>query len=129
MSKGEYTVTVDKTNSIIRVVASGDFDKPLGDKMITETRTTAGKYGFNIFCDATKAKVKVPVIEWFLLPRTLPILQDQKIRTIKAAVLIPKGVQEENYKFYENVTHNVGMNLKVFLNEEEAIKWLKAKSK
>lgn len=127
MSKGEYKVTVDKTNAIVRVVATGVFDKTLGDEMITQTRTTAGKYRYNIFCDATMVKVKASVLEWFLLPRTLPVLQDQKTRTIRAAVLIARGDQEENFKFYETVTYNVGMNLKVFFNEEEAIKWLISK--
>jgi len=124
MNMGEYKITVDHSNAIVRVVASGNFDKKLGDEMITETRSTAGKHGYNIFCDATKAKVKVSVIEWFLLPRTLPVLQDKEIRTIRAAVLIPSDEQKENYKFYETVTHNVGMNLRVFFKEEEAIDWL-----
>ena len=124
MNMGEYNITVDDANAIIRVVASGNFDKELGDKMITETRTAASKYGYNIFCDATKAIVKVSVIEWFLLPRTLPVLQNKEIRTIKSAVLIPSDEQKENYKFYETVTYNVGMNLKVFFNEEDAMNWL-----
>jgi len=124
---GEYKVIVDHPKAIVRVDASGDFDKTLGDEMITKTRTVASEHGYNIFCDATKAKVKVSVIEWFLLPRTLPVLQDQNIRRIKAAILIPSGDQSENYKFYETVTYNVGMNLRVFFKEEDAINWLRSK--
>ena len=121
---GEYKITIDDSKKIVRVVATGDFDKYLGDEMITKTRTTAGEHGYNIYCDATKAKVNVSVIDWFHLPRTLPVLQDQKIRQIKTAILIPSDKQVDNYKFYETVTYNVGMNLRVFLNEDEAINWL-----
>ena len=121
---GEYKITLDHSNGIVRVVATGNFDKYLGDEMITKTRIAASENGYNIFCDATKAKVNVSVIDWFLLPRTLPVLQDQKIRSIKAAVLIPSDDQKENFKFYETVTYNVGMNLRVFFKEEDAINWL-----
>jgi hypothetical protein len=127
MNMGEYKITLDHSNAIVRVVATGNFDKYLGDKMITKTRIAASENGYNIFCDATKAKVNVSVIDWFNLPRTLPVLQDQNIRRIKSAILIPSGKQAENYKFYETVTYNVGMNLRVFLDEEEAINWLTSK--
>jgi len=124
MNEGKYKITVDHSNAIVRVVASGNFDKKLGDEMITKTRITASTHGYKIFCDATKAKVNASVIEWFLLPRTLPVLQDQEIKTIRAAVLIPSDEQKKNYKFYETVTYNVGMNLRVFFKEEDAIDWL-----
>jgi hypothetical protein len=127
MNMGEYKITIDHSNSIVRVIAAGDFDKDLGDEMITKTRIAASENRYNIFCDATKAKVNVSVIDWFNLPSTLPVLQDQNVRRIKSAILIPAGEQEENYKFYETVTHNVGMNLRVFLDEEEAINWLISK--
>jgi len=124
MNLGEYKITVDHSIKVVCVVASGNFEKKLGDEMITKTRITASEHGYNILCDATKAKVNVSVIEWFLLPRTLPVLQNQKIRSIKAAVLIPSDEQKENFKFYETVTYNVGMNLRVFFKEEDAINWL-----
>jgi hypothetical protein len=127
MNAGEYKVTVDPSNEIVRLIASGEIDKSLGHEMITETRMTASKHGYSIFCDATKAKVNVSVIDWFMLPRTLPVLQDPNIRKIKAAILIPSGEQEDNYKFYETVTYNEGMKVRVFLNEDDAISWLKSK--
>ena len=38
--------------------------------------------------------------------------------------VITSDEQKENFKFYETVTYNVGMNLRVFFKAEDAINWL-----
>jgi hypothetical protein len=124
MGKGEYNITLDNENKIVRVVAFGELDKKLGEEIITNARTTATEHKYNILYDVAQAIVLVSLIDWFFLPRTLPVLQNQEMRTIRAAVLIPAGDQERAYKFYETVTHNVGMDLRIFLKEDEAVKWL-----
>jgi hypothetical protein len=125
MSKGEYNIKLDNENGIVLVVARGELNKKLGEEIITNARTTAREHKYNILYDVTQATVLVSLIDWFFLPRTLPVLQNLEIRIIRAAVLIPAGDQEITYKFYETVTHNVGMDLRIFLKEDEAIKWLK----
>jgi len=126
MDKAEYTVTLDTEKGIVNVIACGEIGKKLGEEIITNARTAATKHQYHILYDVTQAKVEVSIADWFLLPRKLPVLQNLQIRTIKAAVLIPPGDQESAYKFYENVTHNIGMKLRIFFKEEEAIKWLKS---
>ena len=127
MSEGKYTITLDAENEIVRIVASGNLNKKLGEEIITNARTTAAKLKYDILCDVTQAKTEVSLTDWFYLPRTLPVLQNLETRKIKVAVLIAPGDQENDYKFYENVTYNVGMNLCIFFEEVEAIKWLKEK--
>ncbi len=127
MSNGKYTITLDEANQIVFVVVSGDIDKKLGEEIITSARIKATEHSCHILYNVTQANVKVSLTDWFFLPRTLPVLQNQKNRTIKAAVIILPGDQEVAYNFYETVTHNVGINLRVFTNEQEAIKWLKGK--
>ncbi len=97
----------------------------MGEEIITNARKTAVINKYQILYDVTKANVDVSIPDWFFLPRTLPVLQDPKLRIIRAAVLIPHGNQERDYSFYENVTHNVGMDLKIFFEEEDALIWLK----
>jgi len=126
MDKGDYTITLDTEKEIVNVVARGELDKKLGEEIITNARTAATEHHYHILYDVTQAKVEVTLIDWFFLPRTLPVLQNSEIRIIKAAVLIPPGDQESAYRFYETVTHNIGMNLRIFFKEEEAIKWLKS---
>jgi hypothetical protein len=125
MSKGKYTITPDNKNGIVRVVARGELDKKLGEEVITKARMTAAELQYNILCDVRHAQVKVYFTDWFFLPRTLPIYTDNKIRLIKVALLISSGNQESEYRFYETVTHNAGMNLRIFLKEKEAVEWLR----
>jgi hypothetical protein len=125
MSKGEYTITLDTENGIVRVVAQGKLDKALGEEIITKARKSAAEFQYPILCDVGQAEVKVSFADWFFLPRTLPVYKNYKIRTIKAALLISPGNQEREYDFYETVTQNMGMNLRVFLKETVAVEWLK----
>jgi hypothetical protein len=124
MGNGEYAITLDTEKEIVTVIARGKLDKNLGEEIITNARTEANKHRYQILYDVTQAKVEVSFIDWFFLPRTLPVLQNSEIRIIKAAVLIPPGDQEGSYRFYETVTHNIGMNLRIFFKKKEAIKWL-----
>jgi hypothetical protein len=125
MGKGEYTITLDTENGIVRVVALGELSKELGEEVITNARTTAAEHQYQILCDVRHAEIKVSLADWFFLPRTLAVFRNIKIRTIKAAVLISPGNHERIYGFYETVTHNSGMNLRVFLDEQKAVEWLK----
>ena len=127
MDKGDYTITLDPENLIVRIVVHGKFNKEIGEEIISNARKTASEHQYHILCDVTKAKADVSLVDWFYLPRTLPVLQNLETRSIKTAVIIAPGDQENDYKFYENVTYNVGLNLKIFFKEEEAIKWLIAK--
>jgi hypothetical protein len=124
MGNGEYAITLDTEKEIITVVARGKLDKKLGEEIISNARKAASEHRYQILYDVTQAKVDVSLIDWFFLPRTLPVLQNSETRIIKAAVLIPPGDQESAYRFYETVTHNIGMNLRIFFKKEEAIKWL-----
>ena len=124
MNKGEYTITLDTDNGIVHVVARGEIVKELGEEIITNARKTAAEHHYPILCDVIHADVKVSFLDWFYLPRTLPVYKNNKIRLIKAALLVSPGKHKREYSFYETVTHNLGMNLKVFLKEKEAIEWL-----
>ena len=125
MSKAKYTITPDAENEIVRVVAHGDLSKELGEEIITRARETAAEHHYNILCDARQAEVKVTLADWFFLPRTLAVFRNAKIRAIKTAVVISPGNHERIYGFYETVTHNLGMSLRVFLEEKAALDWLK----
>ncbi len=125
MDKGEYTITLDTENGIVRVVAHGELSKELGEEVITNARTTAAEHQYQILYDVRHAEVKASFADWFFLPETLAIFGNIKLRIIKAAVLISPGDHESIYGFYETVMHNSGMNLRVFLEEKEAVEWLK----
>ena len=118
----EYEVVSDDDLKLVRVTVRGDMYKDLGYEIITKARTLAAEKGYGILCDVRHATLQVSLADWFFLPRKLEVLQKSPTRAVRVAVLIPPDVMEE-YRFYEDVTANVGLMFKVFLDEHEAIAW------
>ena len=118
-----YEINLDKERRIVRLTVHGEISKNIGKKIITQARTKAAETHFNILCDVRQAKVKAILTDWYYLPRELDIYQ--KTRAVKTAILITPGQQEEEYKFFETVTHNLGINIKIFPQEKDALDWLK----
>jgi hypothetical protein len=48
MSGGHYTVKLDHERRLVHVVAEGEFDKDLGEELITNARQDAVGQGYNI---------------------------------------------------------------------------------
>ena len=124
MSDGNFTITVDEERGFLRVDAQGNIDKQLGEELITNARLKARKNQLNILCDVRRSNAKVSLSDWFFLPRTLSVYKNTQTRSIKTAILITPGNQEEIYEFFENVTYNLGLNIRIFLSEDDAINWL-----
>ena len=123
MSDEPYEIKLDKELCIVRLTVHGEVAKNIGEKIITQARTEAAKTHFNILCDVRQAKVKTILTDWYYLPRKLDIYS--KTLNVKTAILITPGQQEEEYKFFETVTHNLGLSIKIFLQEKDALDWLK----
>lgn len=118
-------ISLDHENKIVRVTATGQLNLSDGESIITEARTTAGKYRFDIIYDIRNASTVVPFADWFHLPRKLPVFKEENARSIKAAILAsPEDKALGDLKFYETVTYNLGFKLRVFFDENEAIAWL-----
>ena len=124
MDKGHYTITLDHERCLVYVLAQGEFDFQSGGELITDARKTAAEHQYNILCDVRKSWAKVNLADWFFLPRRLFVYTDWKTRTVKTAILVTAGKQESNYRFFENVTSNLGLRIKIFLSEAEALDWL-----
>jgi hypothetical protein len=123
MGNKQYEIIRDEEQCIIRLNVYGQLEKDVGEKIITEARTQAAENQFNILCDVRQAKVNVAFIDWFYLPRKLDVYS--KTKTVKTAILVTPGQQEEEYSFFETVTHNLGINVKIFIQEKDALEWSK----
>lgn len=124
MSDGQYTITLDHERGIVHVIAQGEFNRDLGDEMITKARKLAAENHYNILCDARQSKANVGFSDWFLLPTRLAVYRSVKTRYIRTAILVTTGKQEKVYRFFENVTRTLGMNIRIFLQENDALEWL-----
>ena len=124
MDKGQYTLTLDHEQGLVIVVAQGEFDMNSGMELITDARKNAAENQYHIFCDVRASKAAVNLADWFFLPRRLGVYQNLETRKSRTAILVTPGRQENNYRFFETVTNNIGLRIKVFLNEEDALAWL-----
>jgi len=124
MDKGQYSIVMDHERGLVRVRAEGDFDSNLGMELITHARKEAANHQYRIVCDVRKSRAHVSMADWFFLPRRLGAYKDFKTRNTKTALIVSPGKQENAYRFFETVASNVGLRIKVFLREAEALKWL-----
>lgn len=124
-----FEVSVDHELKLVKIIVTGEIFQEDGEKIITVARQTAAEHSYSLFYDIRQATTTVPFAQWFNLPRNLPVFQNPQIRKLAAAILVsPNDKAVEDYKFYEVVTNNLGIKLKIFFDENEAFEWLKANS-
>ena len=124
MDKGQYSITLDHERDLVYVVAQGIFDAKLGEQLITDARKNAAEHQYPIVCDVRESRAHVSLGDWYFLPRRLAVYKNQGTRTIKTAIVVSAGRQERAYRFFENVASNIGLTIKIFLGEKEALEWL-----
>jgi len=120
----QYNIEYDEGLCLVKVVAHGDLPRPLGEEIITRARTLAAENECDVLCDVREASADVSLADWFFMPRELGVLQDARMRRIRSAVVISSS-DEEHYTFYETVAVNLGLNVKIFYSEAEALNWLR----
>ena len=124
MSKGQYTLTLNHERGWVIVVARGEFNRELGEDLITNAREKAAEFQYNILCDVRRSKTKVAFADWYFLPRRLAVYRNARQRSVKTAIVVSEGKQEKTYRFFETVTRNLGLNIRVFFREADAQDWL-----
>lgn len=122
---GEYRISFDTDLGIVRVEASGELSQRLGEEIITKARLLAAEHNAGILYDVRDATPRVSFFQWFFMPRELKVLRNGPTRSVNAAIVIPVD-QAEQYEFYEDVTANMGLTVKIFVHPDEALKWLTA---
>lgn len=120
-------IAIDHVQNLVRVTAVGDIYQADGEKIITTARQTAAQYGYDVLYDVRRSNPKVPLARWFHLPRELTVFKEATTRNIRAAILITQNSDVETFEFYELVTQNVGLKVKIFFSEDDALDWLKKK--
>lgn len=124
-----FDVFLDHERRLVRITAFGELFQPDGEEIITTARTKAAEHQYNVLYDIRQATTTVNLANWFNLPRRLEVFHERKTRQVKAAVLVsPTDKAMEGYKFYEVVTDNLGIKLRIFFDETEAIEWLNRQS-
>ncbi len=120
-----FEVSLENELHLVKVTVFGELFQKDGEEIVTVARTTAVEHGYNILYDMRQATTTVPFASWFNLPRNLDVFKDVKTLRTRVAVLASKQDKAVgDYKFYETVVANLGLKLRVFFEEDEAIEWL-----
>ncbi len=119
----QYKISFDPEHNITWVELTGDLDREIGDNVITESRLVASETDSDLLYDVRQSVAKVSLADWFFLPRRLDTLKDPEAGSKKVAVVV-SSQDLADYRFYEDVARNAGLQFKVFLNEIEALGWL-----
>ena len=111
------------TMKLIRVTAAGEMFQADGERIITAAREASAENKYDILYDISVTTV--PYASWFSLPRELGVFKEFQCMAFKAAVLASQSDKAvDDYKFYELVTGNIGLRIRLFFEENEAIEWL-----
>jgi hypothetical protein len=120
-----FEIFLDNERHIVKVTAFGELFQKDGEEIITAARTTAVEQSYNVLYDIRQATTTVAFASWFNLPRNLDVFKDTNAWRTRAAVLVSKQDKAiDDYKFYETVAANLGLKLRVFFEEAEAIEWV-----
>ena len=124
-----FEVILDHENRLVRITVYGELYLKLGEEIITTARTTAAEHHYNAIYDLRKTQTIVSYADLYNLARRLDVYANPETRRVKSALILsPQDKAIEDYKFYEIVTDNVGLQLRIFFDETEAGNWLSGKS-
>jgi hypothetical protein len=117
-----HEISLDEENHLIRLVVEGKLTKSEGEKIIIEARAVAAQNQYDILCDITKATILASMADWFYLFRNKEIYPSRSSE--KTAILINPDTRKD-YNFVKDVILNVRLKIRIFSNENDALKWLK----
>lgn len=122
MSKTEIQVEDDL--HIIRVTCHGKINWSTGIDISREPRELASGKGYGILYDLRDAKIDAGTLEIFRYAREIQATKFEKLRYIRSALLVSSGPSKADWSFYETTAQNSGVNVRLFIdNEEGAVKW------
>lgn len=121
-----YKVTFNKTTKIIESRINQDFDWNLVEHIAPEIcKHVINQNSELLFFDLRKSKISMSTIKIYETPRKIGeefAKSGVNIREMKRAVLI--NPDQKDFDFLDSVTANNAQILKLFYDEESAMKWL-----
>ena len=119
-----YKLTLDQTDDILWVTASGTRSIDTVLAIINEIFTACKEYNLSIvLVDVRELEGRLSTINTFkLATRHFPILRE--LRAIKKAAIVDLMEFEHNYRFFETLTRKRGYRLRLFSDPKEAALWL-----
>lgn len=120
-----YTVDIDNKNKVVLCTCRGMLDLASAKSMTRDVRKRAYELGYGLVYDVTNVSLEVGITDAYSFPRDEDIYEDLKHRRGKAAVVYKND--KDFWEFFETTARNAGVDVLVFSEIEEALKWLSGK--
>jgi hypothetical protein len=121
----DHKTFIDKENKIIYCTLEGELDIEESIFLSKSLREKAAKLGFNVLYEASnlqEPKSNMPVHDFTV--KLSSILDATILRNVRVAFIYEPGTYDEYWQFYKNAAVSRGLKIGVFIDKEEAIKWL-----
>jgi len=121
-----HLVTYNPDSGLIETKIQGNLSLDEAKQLIAEIGTAAkDNHCFRCLSDYRETTMRLSTIEIYDIPQLL----SRKLASMgidaqkfKRAIVVAKSL--EDFHFFETVTINTGQNIRLFLDMEEARKWL-----
>ena len=121
----KHDVQILEEKCLVYCTLEGVPDVEKAVQLALSLRKQASDYGFNVLYDARKMEVPSSVMPAYKFSTQLSSsINDLALRQVKVAFLYDSGQFEEQWRFWETVSVNRGLQFKGFTDENDAIEWL-----
>ena len=121
----DHKTCIDKEAKIIYCALEGELDIAESISLSKSLREKAAELGFNVLYEASKLKEpksNMPVHD--LTVKLSSILDATILRNVRVTFIYEPGTYDEYWQFYKNAAVSRGLKIGIFIDKEEAIKWL-----
>jgi len=120
-----HKMSFQADKGIVHISICGPIDNSSAHSIRSEAVNLAVQNSCKHFLyDLREARLGMTTIELYLLPRAF-----EEARGHKVAVLIRQDDEAEGWRFLETVERNLGIDMRIFIAESEAMDWLTAGSR
>ncbi len=114
------SIAMDDEHRLILVEASGHLNEKNAEKTALRSRELALQHDYGVLLDYLDLRLDASIIELYEFPRSSPIVTDKARKGVRVAVLIANGKDVDKWMFYEDTSRNMGVNVKVFVEDKAA---------
>ena len=116
---------IDNEIRLICCTLEGEFDIKESIRLAKSLREKAVGLDFNVLYDARKLQEPKSITPVYDFTAKLSSIIDSTVhRKVMVAFLYESGSYDDFWRFYEEASVDRGLVIKVFIDKEEAIRWL-----
>ncbi len=116
---------IDNKIRLICCTLEGELDIEESIRLSKSLREKAVELGFNVLYDARKLQEPKSITPVYDFTAKLSLILDSTVhRKVTVAFLYESGNYDDFWQFYEDAAVDRGLVIKIFIDKEEAIRWL-----